>query len=51
MKFAETSILGPTTGLWNGAAYTAVVRDDQGDVTAVSFIAREGTSLPAVQPM
>jgi hypothetical protein len=50
-KFVEASITGPESGLWNGAAFSSVVRDDRGELTVVSFIAREGTELPMVQPM
>jgi hypothetical protein len=50
-KFVEGSINGPETGLWNGPVFSSVVRDERGELTVVSFIAREGTALPEVAQM
>lgn len=50
-KFVETSLAGTNSGMWNGAVFSSVVRDENGDVTVVSFVAREGTSLPRIGQM
>lgn len=50
-KFVEGSLNGPEAGLWNGAAFSSVVHDERGELTVVSFVAREGTALPEVTQM
>lgn len=50
-KFIETSLGGIDSGLWNGAAFSSIVRNEHGELTVVSFLAREGTSLPEIPRM
>lgn len=48
--FAENTVLGSSGELWRGAVFTSVVEGAEGggSVTAVTFMAREGESLPGI---
>jgi hypothetical protein len=50
--FVEQAFLNPGTALWNGGMFSSVTeRSDSGEVTVVSFLARDGQPLPVVSRM
>ncbi|MCC6555188.1 MAG: hypothetical protein IT372_19660 [Polyangiaceae bacterium] len=51
-RFVERAFLDSTTSLWNGGMFSSVVDgSDGGEVTVVSYLARDGQPLPVVSRM
>lgn len=47
--FVDQALMEPTTALWNGGTFSSVVdTSDSGEVTVVSYLARDGQALPVV---
>jgi len=49
--FIDASFLSRDKKLWNGATASIVVEASEAGVKAVSYIAREGSEFPAVEPI
>jgi hypothetical protein len=47
-KFTEDALYSRESGLWNGAITSLVVENGAGGVQSISYIAREGQDLPAL---
>jgi hypothetical protein len=49
-QFVQSAYMSPETGVWSGPTFTTILeRPAGGGVVAVSFLAREGESLPSVE--
>jgi hypothetical protein len=48
-QFVDQALMQPTTALWNGGFFSSVVDTaNDGQVTVVSFLARDGQALPVI---
>ncbi|HEY0992689.1 MAG TPA: hypothetical protein VGD80_36800 [Kofleriaceae bacterium] len=50
-SFVDASFLSRDKKLWNGAAASIVLEASEAGVKAVSYIAREGSEFPTVEPI
>jgi hypothetical protein len=50
-SFVDASFLSRDKKLWNGAAASIVLDASEAGVKAVSYIAREGSEFPTVEPI